>query len=115
VLHQEAADAGGHVDDGAAGVVGEPAIEGVDARSEREVEGHVAVLGEHVAVAAAAQAQRRPPSAGGHAREHRAAGVAARRRGDRGRRRELGPRGLEQYLETKQISINLTDAPLGWY
>jgi len=29
--------------------------------------------------------------------------------------RELGPRGLEQYLETKQISINLTDAPLGWY
>jgi betaine-aldehyde dehydrogenase len=29
--------------------------------------------------------------------------------------RELGPRGLEQYLETKQININLTDAPLGWY
>jgi betaine-aldehyde dehydrogenase len=29
--------------------------------------------------------------------------------------RELGPRGLEQYLETKQVSINLTDAPLGWY
>jgi betaine-aldehyde dehydrogenase len=29
--------------------------------------------------------------------------------------RELGPRGLDQYLETKQISINLTDSPLGWY
>jgi len=29
--------------------------------------------------------------------------------------RELGPRGLDQYLETKQININLTDAPLGWY
>jgi betaine-aldehyde dehydrogenase len=29
--------------------------------------------------------------------------------------RELGPRGLDQYLETKQVSINLTDAPLGWY
>jgi len=29
--------------------------------------------------------------------------------------RELGPRGLEQYLETKQVTINLTDAPLGWY
>ncbi len=29
--------------------------------------------------------------------------------------RELGPGGLEQYLETKQININLNDAPLGWY
>ena len=29
--------------------------------------------------------------------------------------RELGSRGLEQYLETKQININLSDAPLGWY
>ena len=29
--------------------------------------------------------------------------------------RELGPRGLDQYLETKQINVNLTDAPLAWY
>ena len=29
--------------------------------------------------------------------------------------RELGVCGLENYLETKQININLTDAPLGWY
>jgi betaine-aldehyde dehydrogenase len=29
--------------------------------------------------------------------------------------RELGPRGLEQYLETKQMNINLADAPLAWY
>ncbi|HET6150412.1 MAG TPA: aldehyde dehydrogenase family protein [Polyangia bacterium] len=29
--------------------------------------------------------------------------------------RELGRRGLDQYLETKQININLTDAPLAWY
>jgi betaine-aldehyde dehydrogenase len=29
--------------------------------------------------------------------------------------RELGPYGLENYLETKQINLNLTDAPLGWY
>jgi betaine-aldehyde dehydrogenase len=29
--------------------------------------------------------------------------------------RELGPIGLENYLEVKQININLTDAPLGWY
>jgi betaine-aldehyde dehydrogenase len=29
--------------------------------------------------------------------------------------RELGPYGLENYLETKQININLTEAPLGWY
>jgi betaine-aldehyde dehydrogenase len=29
--------------------------------------------------------------------------------------RELGPYGLEHYLETKQINVNLTEAPLGWY
>lgn len=29
--------------------------------------------------------------------------------------RELGAYGLEHYLETKQINLNLTDAPLGWY
>ena len=29
--------------------------------------------------------------------------------------RELGPRGLDQYLETKQININLADTPLAWY
>ena len=29
--------------------------------------------------------------------------------------RELGAPGLEEYLETKQINVNLTDAPLGWY
>jgi len=29
--------------------------------------------------------------------------------------RELGPYGLEHYLETKQININLSEAPLGWY
>ena len=29
--------------------------------------------------------------------------------------RELGPRGLDQYLETKQMNINLADAPLAWY
>ena len=29
--------------------------------------------------------------------------------------RELGPHGLEQYLETKQINLNLTEAPIGWY
>jgi len=29
--------------------------------------------------------------------------------------RELGPYGLEAYLETKQININLTEAPLAWY
>ncbi len=29
--------------------------------------------------------------------------------------RELGPRGLDQYLEAKQININLADAPLAWY
>ena len=29
--------------------------------------------------------------------------------------RELGSYGLDHYLETKQININLTDAPLAWY
>ena len=29
--------------------------------------------------------------------------------------RELGPYGIEEYLETKQININLDTAPLGWY
>jgi betaine-aldehyde dehydrogenase len=29
--------------------------------------------------------------------------------------RELGPWGLEDYLETKQVHINLSEAPIGWY
>ena len=29
--------------------------------------------------------------------------------------RELGSYGLEQYLETKQINLNLSEAPIGWY
>ncbi|RIV19079.1 aldehyde dehydrogenase family protein [Fibrisoma montanum] len=29
--------------------------------------------------------------------------------------RELGKYGIEAYLETKQININLDEAPLGWY
>ena len=29
--------------------------------------------------------------------------------------RELGPWGIEEYLETKQVYINLTEQPLGWY
>ena len=29
--------------------------------------------------------------------------------------RELGPWGLEDYLETKQVHINLNEAPIGWY
>ena len=29
--------------------------------------------------------------------------------------RELGSQGLDEYLETKQINLNLTDAPLAWY
>jgi betaine-aldehyde dehydrogenase len=29
--------------------------------------------------------------------------------------RELGPYGLEQYLETKQINLNLSEAPIAWY
>jgi betaine-aldehyde dehydrogenase len=29
--------------------------------------------------------------------------------------RELGPWGLEDYLETKQVHINLNEAPIAWY
>jgi betaine-aldehyde dehydrogenase len=29
--------------------------------------------------------------------------------------RELGPWGIEEYLETKQIHINLNEAPIAWY
>jgi betaine-aldehyde dehydrogenase len=29
--------------------------------------------------------------------------------------RELGPWGLEEYLETKQVFINLDETPIGWY
>ena len=29
--------------------------------------------------------------------------------------RELGPCGIEEYLETKQVYINLNEAPIGWY
>ena len=29
--------------------------------------------------------------------------------------RELGPWGLEDYLETKQVHVNLNEAPIGWY
>jgi betaine-aldehyde dehydrogenase len=29
--------------------------------------------------------------------------------------RELGPWGLEEYLETKQVFINLDENPIGWY
>jgi betaine-aldehyde dehydrogenase len=29
--------------------------------------------------------------------------------------RELGPYGLENYLETKQINLNLSEAPIAWY
>jgi len=29
--------------------------------------------------------------------------------------RELGPWGIEEYLETKQVYINLNEAPIGWY
>ena len=29
--------------------------------------------------------------------------------------RELGPYGLEHYLETKQINLNLSEAPIAWY
>jgi betaine-aldehyde dehydrogenase len=29
--------------------------------------------------------------------------------------RELGLYGIEEYLETKQININLDEAPIGWY
>jgi betaine-aldehyde dehydrogenase len=29
--------------------------------------------------------------------------------------RELGPCGIEEYLETKQVHINLNENPIGWY
>jgi betaine-aldehyde dehydrogenase len=29
--------------------------------------------------------------------------------------RELGPAGIEEYLETKQVHINLNEQPIGWY
>src|SRR6516162_8821141 len=29
--------------------------------------------------------------------------------------RELGPWGVEEYLETKQVFVNLDEAPIGWY
>ena len=29
--------------------------------------------------------------------------------------RELGPRGIDEYLETKQVFVNLDEAPMGWY
>ncbi|MBI4169997.1 MAG: aldehyde dehydrogenase family protein [Acidobacteria bacterium] len=29
--------------------------------------------------------------------------------------RELGPHGLDEYLEVKQVYINLNDRPIGWY
>ena len=29
--------------------------------------------------------------------------------------RELGPWGMEEYLETKQVHINLSEKPIGWY
>ena len=29
--------------------------------------------------------------------------------------RELGLYGIEEYLETKQVHINLSEKPLGWY
>jgi betaine-aldehyde dehydrogenase len=29
--------------------------------------------------------------------------------------RELGPWGIEEYLETKQVHINLNEQPIGWY
>jgi betaine-aldehyde dehydrogenase len=29
--------------------------------------------------------------------------------------KELGPSGIEEYLETKQVHINLSEQPVGWY
>src|SRR5207245_4848327 len=29
--------------------------------------------------------------------------------------RELGPWAIEEYLEPKQVHINLNDSPIGWY
>jgi betaine-aldehyde dehydrogenase len=29
--------------------------------------------------------------------------------------RELGLYGIQSYLETKQVNVNLDEAPIGWY
>jgi betaine-aldehyde dehydrogenase len=29
--------------------------------------------------------------------------------------RELGIHGIDEYLETKQVHINLNETPIGWY
>lgn len=29
--------------------------------------------------------------------------------------RELGPQGMDEYLETKQVFVNLDETPIGWY
>ena len=29
--------------------------------------------------------------------------------------RELGPWGAEEYMQVKQVHINLNEAPIGWY
>ncbi|HYS06650.1 MAG TPA: aldehyde dehydrogenase family protein, partial [Candidatus Dormibacteraeota bacterium] len=29
--------------------------------------------------------------------------------------RELGPHGLDEYLEVKHVYINLDERPIGWY
>ncbi|HEU0092430.1 MAG TPA: aldehyde dehydrogenase family protein, partial [Vicinamibacteria bacterium] len=29
--------------------------------------------------------------------------------------RELGPWGVEEYLQVKQVHINLSEKPIGWY
>ena len=29
--------------------------------------------------------------------------------------RELGPWGAEEYLQVKQVHINLNEQPIGWY
>ena len=29
--------------------------------------------------------------------------------------RELGPWGVEEYLQVKQVHINLNEQPIGWY
>jgi betaine-aldehyde dehydrogenase len=29
--------------------------------------------------------------------------------------RELGPWGVEEYLQVKQVHINLSEQPIGWY
>jgi betaine-aldehyde dehydrogenase len=32
-----------------------------------------------------------------------------------GQGREMGTHGIEEFLETKQVHINLNEAPIGWY